>query len=70
MAPDSDPSPSSNLPESDPDVAALRQRDGRFVRRLVLIGAVVLLAGAWAVLMLGEADVGAGVAAGFRALTQ
>ena len=47
----------------------LRRRDHRFVVRLTLTIAVVLLAGAWGLLALGEADVGGCAARGFDALT-
>jgi hypothetical protein len=49
--------------------APLRRRDGRFILRLALTIAVALLAGAWGLLALGEADVGGCAARGFGVLT-
>jgi hypothetical protein len=47
----------------------LRRRDHRFLVRLGLSIAVVLLAGVWGLLALGEANVGGCAARGFDVLT-
>ncbi len=57
------------IPDMDEMEEGLKKRDSRFVVRLVLSLSVALLAGVYAMLWLGQQDVGGCTAQGFDTLT-